>query len=180
MKQVVLIHGKDRTSRDLWYPWISSELAKRGVRCIIPDINHETVPKIREWLEAIDNLHPDKETILVGHSRGGMAILRWLETPGRAISKAILVATNSALIADDAGGDFYSGPFDFDTIRSNCQDFRLLHSEDDQWVPYQAALENAAGLNAKVLTYNDRGHFTRQQNGSPLTEFPDLLHEILN
>lgn len=178
MRQVILLHGKDKTSKDIWYPWVKLQLTKRGISCEFPDLPKSNNPRINEWKSAIDFFEPDENTVLVGHSRGGMAILRWLETPNRKVGKVVLVATNSANIYDQTRGDFYSGPYDFNCIRSNCDEFIILHSKDDPWVPFDAALENTEGLDAKLITFENKSHFGKQANGSVMLTFPELIEVI--
>lgn len=178
MKKVILLHGKDKTSQDVWYPWLAAELSKRGIACYAPDLPHAQAPRINEWLAVIDALGPDEDTILVGHSRGGMAILRWLERANKKVAAVILVAGNSATIQDAAKGDFYSGPYNFEALRAACGNYIVLHSKDDEWVPYEAALENAAGLHAKLISFDNKGHFGRQPDGSLMGTFPELLAEV--
>ena len=179
MTRVILLHGKDKTAKDIWYPWLKNELVTVGIPCEVPDLPRTHNPRIAEWLGVLDSLQPDQGTILVGHSRGGMAILRWLETRRRKVAKVVLVATNSANIADEANSDFYSGPYDYSVIRGCCTAFVVMHSKDDVWVPYTAALENANGLHAKLISFDDRIHFGKQPDGSTMTSFPELLQEIV-
>lgn len=82
-------------------------------------------PVLNEWLKIIDDLKPDKNTVLVGHSRGGMAILRWLEQapPELKIKKVVLVAANNPNFPDQVMGDFYGSQYDFEKIKQHCDSF---------------------------------------------------------
>ena len=95
------------------------------------------------------------------------------------VNRVVLVAANSAEIEDEAMGDFYYGPYNFGKIRQTCDDFVLMHSKDDRWVPYEAGLQNQVGLKGKLVTFEDKGHFGTLNDGSLLIEFPELLEEIL-
>lgn len=178
---MILLHGKNAGPNDKWYPWLASEMAKRGVKCTIPALPDADEPVLSEWLSVIDSLQPDEDTIFVGHSRGGVAVLRWLENqPDDYISKAvILVAANSGLnqhrhIRNETNGGFYTDEgYDFDKIKKHSEKFFALHSRDDQWVPYVQGVENAHGLGAKLITFDGKGHF-----GIGVNEIEELLDII--
>lgn len=179
MKNVVLIHGKNSQPSDKFYPWIKSQCEQKGVDCVVPDMGQEDVPKIAHWLGVIDQQNPSTDTIMVGHSRGGMAILRWLEQPDRKVNRVILIASNNPNFMDKAGGDFYGRDYDYAIIKSNCDDFVVIHSRDDEWVSFKAAQKNAENLGAKTIYFDDKNHFGVQRDGTTLIEVPEILEEIL-
>lgn len=180
--KVILIHGKDADPDDKWYPWFREQLKKANVEVHIPKMPDSSEPKMNEWLSVIDDLHPDENTVLVGHSRGGVAVMRYLEKLPltRRIRKVILVATNSgsgkyiAIPTESNFGFYTEGGYDFEKIKSHCSDFTVFHSEDDQWVPFEHGKENAEGLGAKFLTFKNKGHFGKN-NGI----VPGLIKEIV-
>ncbi len=182
-QRVILFHGKHATSQDKWYPWLKNILNGNDCDVFVPDLPKTCEPVLSEWVEELEKLQPDEDTILVGHSRGGVAILRYLEqlSVGQRIKKVILVATNYAKTdaehtAENTYGFYTNNGYDFAKIKSHCDDFTVLHSRDDKWVPFAHGEENTKGLDAKFLRFNDRGHFGRTM---PKQEIPELLEEIL-
>jgi predicted alpha/beta hydrolase family esterase len=180
--KVILMHGKDTNPTQKWYPWLANEVKKRGIEFISPELPAAQDPDINEWVGQLEKTEPNKDSILVGHSRGGVAILRYLEKSpdDLKVKKVILVATNSGNsnkrnVTENNKGFFTEDGYNFEKIKSHCNDFVVLHSEDDEWVPFEAGEENATGLNAKFLKFNDRGHF-----GKKINFIPELLEEIIN
>lgn len=179
--KVILIHGKNTGPTQKWYPWFGNSIEEMGHEYIAPRLPKSADPIIDEWLSEIDKTNPSEDSILVGHSRGGVAILRWLEQllPERRVKKVILIATNSGRLKDRAiqhesnFGFYTKGGYDFEKIKTHCDDFVVFHSKDDQWVPFSAGEFNSEGLSAKFLVFEDRGHF-----GKSLKEIPELLQEI--
>src|SRR3989344_2613682 len=181
MMKVILMHGKHADPTQKWYPWLASEKGKRGIEFIAPALPHTDEPVFEEWLSEIDKCNPDQDTIMVGHSRGGVAVLRWLERQPENIKvkKVILVATNGgkiegSKIAQKSNPGFYTDRgYDFERIKSHWDSFVVLHSNDDNVVPFSAGVENAKGLNAKILEFTDRGHF-----GDNINSISELLEAL--
>jgi len=181
--KIVLMHGKDADPTQKWYPWLSEVMKKEGNDFIAPVLPNASDPVLSEWMHELDQIDIDQDTILVGHSRGGVALLRWLEKQAAnfKVKKVILIATNSGNIGDmaittETNHGFYTEEgYDLEKIKSHCTNFVVLHSTDDQWVPFSHGEKIAKGLNAKFLEFNDYGHF-----GKTVPEIPELLLEIDN
>lgn len=181
--KVVLMHGQDVSPDDKWYPWFIKELQNKNIEIIAPTLPKPSDPIMDEWLAEINKTSPDNDTILIGHSRGGVAIMRWLEglNEDARVKKVILLATNSGLIEDiavtsESNFGFYTEKgYDFKEIKKHCDDFVVMHSEDDEWVPFAAGEKNAKGLKAKFVKFKDKGHF-----GHKTPEVPALLKEVIS
>ena len=179
--RAILIHGKDTSSTEKWYPWFKSELEKHGLEVIVPDMPEADDPKLEAWLKIIEDLKPDENTVLVGHSRGGVAVLRYLEnmSTGTRVRKVLLVAANSGLLQQQAipsenSNDFYTeGGFNFTEIKKHCSEFVVYHSKDDPWVPFEQGRENSKGLGAKFVIFENKKHF-----GKDSKTVPGLIFEI--
>ena len=174
------MHGKDTDPTQKWYPWIANEMEKMGIPHIAPTLPNASNPLMSEWLYELKKTAPDENTILVGHSRGGVAILRYLEIlpEDKRVKKVILLGTNSGSnkevsITDRSSGFYTEGGYDFEKIKKHCDDFVVMHSKDDPWVPFEHGEENAKGLGAKFLQFEDYQHFGKGTN-----EIPELLEEI--
>ncbi len=181
--RVVLMHGKDATPQDKWYPWLVREMEKRGVHVDVPALPQTHNPVLQGWVDVLKSLHPTANTVLVGHSRGGVAILRYLEQlpDDQKVGKVILVATNYAKTdarhTEESTNGFYTDSgYDWEEIRRHCDEIVVLHSRDDQTVPFENGEIIAKKLGAKFLAFDDRGLF-----GSTLKkqEIPELIEEIL-
>lgn len=93
--------------------------------------------------------------------------------------KVVLIATNSGNSAkrnktENNQGFFTETGYDFKKIKSHCDNFVVFHSRDDQWVPFEAEEENAQGLNAKFLKFDNKRHF-----GAEIDKIPELLNEVI-
>ncbi len=147
---IILIHGKDTNPSQKWYPWLKNEAEKRAIHCIVPELPRTNNPVLSEWLDEIDKIKPNRDSILIGHSRGGVAILRWLQRQptDKKVKKVILIAANNPSIPEknqkeDTNGFYEEGPYDFQQIIKHCSDFTVLHSKDDEWVPFASGEEIA-------------------------------------
>ncbi len=181
--KVILMHGKDTDPSDKWYPWFKKQMEKRGIEVHIPTLPRSKNPRIKEWLSILDSLKPDEKTVILGHSRGGVAVLRYLEElpKNKKIKKIILLAVNAGsakyitILSESNFGFYTKEGYDFKKIKSHCSDFIVFHSKDDMWVPFEHGEQTAKGLDAKFISFKKKGHFGKN-NGT----VPKLIKEVLN
>ena len=95
-KRAFIIHGYHSFPQEAWLPWLKAELEARGYAAFLPAMPHPDRPTIPEWIGFITKLvgEPDENTVIVGHSLGCQAVLRYLETlgvAGKSVGKTVLV-----------------------------------------------------------------------------------------
>ena len=126
-----------------WYPWLKQELEglvpARFERVSILDMPNPDLPKPETWvpkiaMEAGSDPEELERTIMVGHSIGCQAVLRYLETlPG---DKRILGMLGVAGFwhVDDPWitlKPWLDMPMDYSRVKSAAEKFVILVSQDD-------------------------------------------------
>ena len=182
--KIIFIHGWTASSNADWYPNISKELIKLKVDFAIPDLPGELTPHADEWLEVINNevIKSSKPSILVGHSLGSRAVLLYLEKYRKKIEKIFLIAAfanrlENAKRRNENYKDFFEHIIDVKIIKPLVGKFYVLHSRDDSSIPYSQGEEIAKDLNAQLITYEDRDHFSEPENAKFVLE---ILRRELN
>lgn len=171
-KKIIIIHGYESSPEHHKYQLIARELKKLGVEFVIPQFPGGKHPKSPEWLKIIDQevKAANKPVVLVGHSLGTKAILLYLDQFEQKIDSVILIATfnneveNNKKIADGNLESFFEYPLDVKKIRGLVNKFVVVHSKDDQLIPYQQAFNISQDLKAELITYDNKGHFGSNQD----------------
>ncbi|MEC3914390.1 RBBP9/YdeN family alpha/beta hydrolase [Nocardia sp. CDC160] len=184
MSTIVVSHGYAMTPGDHWYPYLRAELPGDDVR--VPALPEPANPIAADWLSALQKAvleAPPADTVLVGHSLGGVNVLRLLESHDTEASGpfagVVLVASMAGEVGYDALAPFFAGGFDWPRIRRSAKTFRILHAADD---PVTAAatpdhiMKFVTELGATATVTPSGGHFPR--TGETATELPEALRLI--
>lgn len=176
MKAILISGNGGGAPTDNWLPYLEQELPKLGIEVINRQFPDADLARKEYWLPFIKELGADEHTIIIGHSSGAVAAMRYAET--NRILGSVLVGvcyTDLGYETEKASG-YYDAPWDWDAIRGNQQWVIQFASSDDPWIPIEEARFIREKLGTDYHEYADRGHFG--QDGKPLTEFPELLDAI--
>ncbi len=158
-----------------WLPWIQKKLLLKNILAQTPEMPEPYNPVYENWRKIFEQLNPDEETILIGHSCGGGFIVRWLSENNIKVSQVVLVAPWL-----DTEKYLTTGMFDFkidSDIVSKTSGITVLSSSDDEdYITDSVNLLKENTQNIKFIEFTDKGHFCLDDLGT--IEFPELLEEI--
>ena len=168
--RVILIHGNGGgTAGDIWFPWLERELSALGLVVINRTFPDNVKARARFWLPFLEELGADEQTILIGHSSGAVAAMRYAETHRLAGSILVGVCHTDLGDADEAASGYYRDPWQWSRIREHQPWIAIFNSTDDPHIPIAEARFVAAQLKARYFEFTDRGHFVDS------CEFPEIV-----
>ncbi len=183
MKNVLILHGTENNAQGNWFPWLKTELEKREFRVWCPDLPHADHPDLKRYSDYIfgnKDWHFGKDSILIGHSSGGVAALKLLQQ----LPEGVIINTcfTAGAFIKTHGWEnikgLFTNPFDFEAIKSHARRFVIFHSDDDPYVPLSDAKDFQNKLSADLIVMKGQGHFNLEK-GPQYKQFPELLEKIL-
>jgi len=157
---VVIVHGNGGlTAEDLWYPETKAELEAAGLEVVTPTMPDNVRARASEWLPFMSKvLNIGEETIVVGHSSGAVAAMRYAETNG--IYGSILVASSHTDlgITSEAQSGYFDKPWDWESIRAHQNWIVQFAAPNDPYIPIEEPRHIAEQLGSE---YHEklRGHY---------------------
>lgn len=174
-----MIHGWNGAPNEGWRPWLGHQLdGKADVYNL--SMPHPAYPQVSEWVHFLTRAvnRPDKQTILIGHSLGCIAILRYLESfqADERIGAAYLIAPFS----DDLGipelSNFFQHMIHWEDIKKRADRFIAIFSDNDPIINHeQYEVIFKSKLQAEVILAHNMRHFSGDEG---VNEFPELLYHL--
>jgi predicted alpha/beta hydrolase family esterase len=181
-KSAIIIHGTEGFPEENWFPWLKEKLGRRGYEVTVPQFpSPPVVPaKIDEWFKVLLAQHVslNRESLLIGHSLGGVFTLRILESLETPVRAAYLVGTpigEKPILNYDRDVAFSGFTFDWQKIKQNAEQFAVFQSDNDPYVGLENGKQLATHLDTRLYLIPDAGHFNTKAG---YTTFPDLLKTI--
>lgn len=161
-KKVFVIHGWGGSPDGNWFRWLEKELSMRNYDVYVPAMPNAESPVKDEWLLRMENIigKPDGDIILVGHSLGVIAILRYLEQllENEKIGLAVLVSGFLESLGIPEIENFITPAVDYAKIRKKARKFIAINSDDDEYVPLPVGRDMAQKLGAEFIVMKGAGH----------------------
>jgi uncharacterized protein len=194
MKPSILIcpgNGCTNIRSSNWYGTLHDQLIQAGIPSICENFPDPYAARRSIWVPHMRQLIEDKcedpsNVILVGHSSGAQAVLRYTEL--YSCQAAVLVSATYTDLGDEgerASGYYPSwkngkeeNPYLFQTITSNCNIWHQFHSDDDPFIPLDEAERIRDGLGLTDDFYHmlpGRSHFFE-----PFEELFDVIQSIVD
>jgi predicted alpha/beta hydrolase family esterase len=171
--KAILIHGNGGCEAgDIWLPWVERELTALGVEVINQTFPDNMKARSSVWLPHLESLGADEQTILIGHSSGAVAAMRYAETHRLAGSILVGVCYTDLGDAFERASGYFAAPWNWQSIRDNQPWIAIYSSSDDPHIPIAEPRFVAAQLRCSHFEFNDRGHFVDQR------QFPEIVNFV--
>lgn len=178
MTKVIFIPGNGgSTTCDNWFPDVKKALEAKGLVVIAANFPDSDLARESIWLPfLLNDLQADSNSILVGHSSGAIAAMRFAEK--YSILSSVLVGayyTNLGMEKEKQSG-YFDTPWEWQKIKNNQKWTVLFSSQDDPWIPIEEPRYIHQQLNCEYHEYANQGHF----GGDYFKEsFPELTQAII-
>ena len=170
--RAIFIHGNGgSTAGDIWLPWLERELRALGLDVINQTFPDNVKARAELWLPFLEGLGTDERTILVGHSSGAVAAMRYAETHRLLGSVLVGVCHTDLGDAGEAASGYYRAPWQWQRIRDNQQWIAIYSSTDDWCIPVAEPRFVAGQLRCSYFEFTDRGHFVDQREVPEIADF---------
>lgn len=170
--KAILIHGNGGlTAGDLWLPAVERGLSALGLTVVNQTFPDNVKARARYWLPYLEELGADDRTILVGHSSGALAAMRYAETHPLLGSELVSPCHRPLGNRLEIASGYYDTPWPWDRIREHQSWVGVYHSVDDPHIPVAEARFVAARLKARYFEFTDRGHFVDDSTFPELVDF---------
>lgn len=156
---------------------MKKELEDIGIEVIAENMPDADLARKEYWLPWIEEKSKDTDKVLlIGHSSGAVAILRYLEN--HEVEGAVLVAPYYTDLGDEKerSSHYFDDPWQWDKIKQNAKWIIQFSSIDDPYIPIEEARFIKDKINSEYYGYDDQKHFSRDTANK--IEFPELVEAV--
>lgn len=179
--KVFIIHGYTASPEANWFPWLAARLEEQGIEALVLTLPepHAPVPATWDAYLARSIGEADDNTILVGHSLGCIAALRYLhqQTATHHFGGLLLVSGfDEPLDTLPELTPFVTQPLPLAELRARLHHCALIASGNDTIVPQPYSARLAQRLRAPLHLIEQGGHFLDREG---FTKLPLAYEQVM-
>ena len=176
LKAILIPGNGGPTPQDNWFPYLEQELPKLDIKVINVQFPDPILARQEFWLPFIEQLGADANTILIGHSSGAVAAMRYAETH-KILGSVLVGACYTDLgVEDEKASGYYDQPWAWDKIKNNQQWIALFASVDDPFIDIAEPRFLQQQLQPDYYEFANRRHFGHPNDVQ--NTFPELVEAI--
>ena len=165
-------NGRGNPTTDHWFPYLKKEFEKKDFEVIAREFPDSFLARQSKWLPFIKELGVDENTILVGHSSGAIAAMRYAEQ-SKILGSVLVSGYHSDLGSPmEIASGYFKKPWDWQAIKNNQKFIIQFNSSDDDFIPIEEARLVHEKLDSDYTEFSDRGHFFQKN-------FPEIVEKVL-
>jgi predicted alpha/beta hydrolase family esterase len=167
--------GGDINAPDSWFPYVKRELERLGLQVISQNFPDPVKARKEYWLPFLKKLGANENTVLVGHSSGAVAAMRYAESHKLLGSVLVSACYTDLGMASEKISGYYNESWDWNAIKNNQSWIVQFHSTDDPLIPINEARFIHQMLDSDYIEDSDQEHY-----GYPTSklEFPELTAKL--
>jgi predicted alpha/beta hydrolase family esterase len=159
---VILVHGNGgSTVEDTWFPEVKSGLEAVGIEVVAQTMPDNEKAQAHIWLPFLEDvLGANENSIIVGHSSGAVAAMRYAETH-HIFGSVIVGASYTDLgIYSERRSGYFREPWNWDAIKANQNWVVQFASTDDPYIPIEEPRHIHEKLDTDYHEHTNKRHFT--------------------
>ncbi|KAG2453784.1 hypothetical protein HYH02_001993 [Chlamydomonas schloesseri] len=168
-----------------YYAWLRDQLRARfnaqAVAVHLKNMPDPVRASQSKWLPFMETqLHCDERSLIVGHSSGAAAAMRYAET--HKVGGIVLVGAYTSDLGDanERASGYFNRPWLWDAIKANCGFIVQFASRDDPFLPWEEQELVSSSLGAELHAFEDRGHFQDEEQPEMLQVLERRLKDALS
>lgn len=159
--KVILIHGNgNSTPEDNWLPYVKQEVESWGIPVRAEQFPDAMLARAIYWLSFLkDELKASEDTIIIGHSSGAVAAMRFAER-NKILGSILVGAMHTDLgLENETLSGYYHEPWQWQNIKNNQQWIIQFASTDDPWIPIKEPRFIHEKTDSEYHEFQNQGHF---------------------
>ena len=173
LPRIIFLHGNSGEGvGHYWFPCARRAFEKMGFTVVARDFPDATLARKSIWLPFLEHeCGADENSVLIGHSSGAIAAMRFAETH-KIFGSVLVGAYHSDLgLESERVSGYFDTPWEWGAIKANQHWIIQFASSDDPFF----GIEEPRLVHEKLATgyreFTNRGHFFEK-------EFPELVEAV--